>query len=110
MSGAVGAEPADGQPTQPLTVTPPEVSLHAVGKLVIQRERKGRAGKTVTRITGLPEERIEDLTRQLKSALGCGAVSEGSHLIVLGDLIDRVASWLNEQGARWVVISSRPGS
>ena len=90
-------------------MTPPEVGLGAVGKLVIQRERKGRAGKTVTRITGLPAERIEELARQLKSALGCGAVIEGGHLVVLGDLVDRVAGWLDEQGARWVVISGRPG-
>ena len=110
VSGGDRAQPENSPPVQPSAVTPPGSNLEAAGKLVIQRERKGRAGKTVTRITGLPEERIEDLTRQLKSALGCGAVSEGGHLIVLGDLIDRVASWLNEQGARWVVISSRPGS
>lgn len=109
MSGVAPAHPEDGQSTQPLAVAPPEVGLGAVGKLVIQRERKGRAGKTVTRITGLPEERIEDLARQLKSALGCGAVIECGHLIVLGDLVDRVAGWLDQQGARRVVISGRPG-
>lgn len=86
------------------------MDLEAAGKLVIQRERKGRAGKTVTRITGLPAEHIDDLARQLKSALGCGAVIEGGHLIVLGDLVDRVASWLDERGARRVVISGRAGS
>lgn len=113
LSGVSGAEldpPADGQPTEPRAAIPPETSLGAVGKVVIQRERKGRAGKTVTRITGLPAERVGDLARQLKSALGCGAVVEGGHLIVLGDLVDRVARWLDEQGARRVVISGRPGS
>ena len=110
ISGTDRDQSTDGQPTQPLAVTPPEVGLGAVGKLVIQRERKGRAGKTVTRITGLPAERIEDLARQLKSAFGCGAGIEGGHLIVLGDLVDRVAGWLDKQGARRVVVSGKPGS
>ncbi len=98
------------QPPQPSAVTPPGGNLETVGKLVIQRERKGRAGKTVTRIAGLPAERTDDLAKQLKSALGCGAVIEGGDLIVLGDLVDRVASWLEKQGARRIVVSGRPGS
>ena len=110
VSGGDRAQPENSPPVQPSAVTPPGSNLEAAGKLVIQRERKGRAGKTVTRISGLPTERVDDLAKQLKSALGCGAVVEGGHLIVLGDLVDRVAGWLEKQGARQAVISGRAGS
>jgi uncharacterized repeat protein (TIGR03833 family) len=74
-------------------------------KLVVQRERKGRAGKTVTRICGLPSGRVKDVATRLKSALGCGATVEDQDLVVLGDLADRVTDWLRKEGAPRVVVS-----
>lgn len=83
---------------------PPPVESPALrGKIVVRREVKGRGGKTVTRITGLPEAAREELAGRLKRALGCGAVLEGDDVIVLGDLVDRAASFLEAEGARRVV-------
>ena len=75
------------------------------GKLVIECGKKGRAGKTVTRVRGLPVSRLEELAQRMKLALGCGATLEGSDLILLGSLADRAAQWLEGEGAGRVVIS-----
>lgn len=72
------------------------------GKLVVRREKKGRGGKTVTRIQGLPASEREAIASQLKRALGCGATVEGDDVVLLGALVDRAADWLEAEGARRV--------
>ena len=86
-------------------VTSAAVGLADCPKLVVQRERKGRAGKTVTRICGIPVGFINDVATHLKSALGCGATVEDQDLVVLGDLVDRVTDWLRTEGAGRIVVS-----
>ena len=76
------------------------------GKIVISREKKGRAGKTVTRIAGLPVHELKGLTKTLKKALGCGASIEGADLILLGSLTERAAAWFRNAGATKVVIGN----
>lgn len=65
-------------------------------RLVVQREKKGRAGKVVTRISGLTPQLGDPatLTRDLKRALGCGATLDGKDILLQGSLTDRVATWL----------------
>ncbi len=72
-------------------------------KLVVRREKKGRGGKTVTRICGIPTELLPDLHKTMKKALGCGAIVEDEDLVLLGALVDRAAEYLERQGARRVV-------
>jgi translation initiation factor 1 len=72
-------------------------------KLVIRRELKGRGGKTITRISGLPPNQRDALLSRLKKKLGCGAVVEGEDVLLLGDLLDRAADWLAEQGAPRII-------
>ncbi|MBC7171737.1 MAG: translation initiation factor, partial [Polyangiaceae bacterium] len=67
------------------------------------RETKGRGGKTVTRVSGLPEARLEELAAQMKKALGCGAAVEEGEILLLGSLVQRAADWLRRQGAVRVV-------
>ncbi len=76
------------------------------GKIVLRREKKGRGGKTVTRVTGLPPSRLEELCKKMKKGLGCGAKVEGADLVLLGQLTDRGADWLREAGATEVVIGN----
>ncbi|MCA9610150.1 MAG: translation initiation factor [Myxococcales bacterium] len=71
-------------------------------KVVVRREKKGRGGKTVTRIQGIPEAEREALAARLKKALGCGAAVEGEDLVLLGSLVDRAADWLEAEGAKRV--------
>lgn len=96
--------PTEAEPTE---AAPP--GLERCGKVVVQREKKGRAGKTVTRVQGLSSELIERLEPAMKSALGCGATVEGEDLLLLGDLVERAARWLEREGARQVVISGAAG-
>jgi translation initiation factor 1 len=72
-------------------------------KLVIRRETKGRGGKTVTRISGLPAAQRESLAALMKKKLGCGAVAEGEDVLLLGDLVDRAADCLIAEGASRIV-------
>lgn len=72
-------------------------------KLVVRREKKGRGGKTVTRISGIPADLLPELQKTMKKALGCGATVEGDDLLLLGALVDRAAAYLEGQGARRVV-------
>ncbi|MDH5492497.1 MAG: translation initiation factor [Myxococcales bacterium] len=79
----------------------PAIALDA--KLIVRRETKGRKGKTVTRILGLPAPHRERLAQRLRRALGCGATLEGEDLVLLGSLVDRAAAWLEAEGARHVI-------
>lgn len=105
LAGAGSPSAASSRPAPepdspgPLRKAPPEFK----GKLVIRRELKGRGGKTVTRISGLPAAHREALASQMKKKLGCGAVIEGDDVVLLGDLQDRAADWLTERGAPRVI-------
>ena len=80
--------------------------LSGCAKLVLRRERKGRGGKTVTVIDGLPQRDLDELVRAMKKALGCGASVEGEALVLLGDLAERASDWLVARGARRVVVGN----
>lgn len=71
-------------------------------KLVVRKEKKRRRGKTVTVITGLRQSDLQDLTKTLKKALGCGATLEAENLVLQGDLVKRVIDWLESKGAKHV--------
>jgi translation initiation factor 1 len=73
------------------------------GKITVRRETGGRGGKTVTRVLGLPAERLDELAMRMKKALGCGATVEGDDLLLLGSLVSRGAASLREHGATRVV-------
>ena len=99
----------DPEPSLPDHTGPPStVSSDAWlrRKLVVRRERKGRGGKTVTRLEGAAGEDLEALARTLRKALGCGARVEEDVVVLQGDIGERVADWLSQRGARRVVRGS----
>lgn len=98
---AVGDDPCPPASTEARS----EPSVRFAPKVVVRREKKGRGGKTVTRIAGIGAEHREELAGRMKSALGCGAVVEGEDVVLLGALVDRAADWLEGQGAKRVVRS-----
>lgn len=74
------------------------VPARIVAKLRV--ERKGRGGKTITVIDGLPRnaEFVKDLCQELKRAAGCGGtVGEGT-VELQGDLRDRARELLARRG------------
>ncbi len=88
-----------GQPAQAAQ----SPSLESAGKLVIRRESKGRGGKSVTVVSGLPVELVATWAQLAKSALGCGATVEGVCVIVQGDQMTRLEALLSKHGARLIV-------
>lgn len=87
------------QPSKQTSKQPPKkpATGEASGpRLVARREKRGRGGKTVTRIAGLDlgSKELDALARELKRALGCGASVEEGDVVLQGALVERAAVWL----------------
>jgi translation initiation factor 1 len=78
------------------------VPLKITAKL--RMEKKGRGGKTVTVVDGLPRNSafLKELSQELKRACGTGgtvsSVSSGGAVELQGDLRDRVRAFLEKKG------------
>lgn len=83
---------------------PPQAkaSVPADGIVRILRDKKGRGGKTVTVIGGLPgtEAELDTLLKALKQACGAGGTREGSTLEIQGDHRERLREKLEGLGHR----------
>jgi translation initiation factor 1 len=80
------------------TAATASIPARIVAKLRV--EKKGRGGKTVSVVDGLPQNAafLKDLCQDLKRACGTGgAVSEGT-IELQGDLRDRIRELLLEKG------------
>ncbi len=68
--------------------------------LQVVMERKGRAGKTATIVTGftLDDSEIAKIAAQLKSRLGTGGSSRGGEILIQGDRREDVKRLLSEMG------------
>ena len=66
----------------------------------LRMEKKGRGGKTVTVVYGLPRNTafLEELTSQLKRACGTGGTRVEDGVELQGDLRDRVREFLQKKG------------
>jgi translation initiation factor 1 len=78
------------------------------GKIVLSISRKGRGGRTVTIVAGIRggEAVLEELCRELKKALGCGASVDGETIVVSGDIVDRTKAWLETKGAKKLIVGT----
>ena len=80
------------------TMRTESIPARIVAKLRV--EKKGRSGKTVSVVDGLPRNAafLKDLCQELKRACGTGgAVSDGT-IELQGDLRDRIRELLLEKG------------
>lgn len=70
------------------------------GRLVVSMERKGRAGKTATIVSGftLPADEVERIGATLKSKLGTGGSARGGEILIQGDRRDDVKRLLQQMG------------
>ena len=66
----------------------------------VSRETKGRAGKGVTLVKGLPlaPAELTALGKQLKAACGSGGTVKDGVVEVQGDHCDKVIAWLAAKG------------
>jgi translation initiation factor 1 len=97
---ALGALLADGnlpegeEPKQ----EPPKPTKHP--RLDIILERKGRAGKVATIVSGftLSDDELQALATRLKSKLGTGGSARGGEILVQGDRRTRLQELLSAEG------------
>lgn len=70
------------------------------GVVRVQRDKKGRGGKTATTVTGLPgsESDLDALLKTLKQHCGAGGTREGRTLIIQGDQRERLVEKLTALG------------
>lgn len=70
------------------------------GIVRLQRQTKGRNGKPVVIITGLPlpPTELKQLAKQLKSKCGVGGAVEGANLLIQGDQRDVLKQELERLG------------
>jgi translation initiation factor 1 len=66
----------------------------------LRMEKKGRGGKTVTVVDGLPQNAafLKDLGQELKRACGTGGAVNGGAVELQGDLRERVRECLLKKG------------
>ncbi len=66
----------------------------------VSRDSKGRGGKTVTVVRGLPlgADDLAALGKSLRTACGAGGTAKDGVLEVQGDHADKVLAWLLAQG------------
>jgi translation initiation factor 1 len=66
----------------------------------LRMEKKGRGGKTVTVVYGLPENAafLAELSKELKRACGSGGTATADGVELQGDLRDRVRAALEKKG------------
>lgn len=88
---------------------PRAAGARAGAKLRIGRETRGRGGKTVTLVAGLPLGPVElgALAKSLKAACGSGGTAKEGTVEIQGDHVERVSAWLRADG--WAV-AGRAGS
>lgn len=86
----------EGSEPEPETPSVPKQT----GKLIVSIERKGRAGKTATIISGftLPDEEVKRLATELKSKLGTGGSARGGEILIQGERRESVCSLLRSMG------------
>lgn len=70
------------------------------GVIRIRRESKGRGGKMVTTISGVPADRLDALAADLKRRCGTGGSVKDGLVVIQGDVREKAAVVLQAQGFR----------
>lgn len=92
--------PACRRPIADCVCGKPAVAAAGDGPVRVSRESKGRGGKTVTLVRGLPLDAaaLVALGKRLRSACGTGGTVKDGVLEVQGDHAERVVELLKAEG------------
>lgn len=92
--------PDCGQPQAQCVCRAQKKQVIGNGQVRVSRETKGRGGKAVTLVRGLPLDEIalQALGKQLRTACGSGGTVKDGVLEVQGDHVERVVAWLVAMG------------
>ncbi len=95
--------PGCGAPTDDCTCKDASIVSAGDGVVRIRRETKGRKGKAVTVVTGVPLAGgdLKDLAKRLKQLCGSGGTVRDGDIEIQGDHRDRIAGELAKKG--WTV-------
>ncbi len=98
--GRIHTCPTCGQPYNQCRCDQPSTLKKSDGIVRVMRERKHRGGKTVTVITGVPDnnEVITTLAQQLKKLCGSGGTAKEGVIEIQGDHCEKVMAKLSEMG------------
>ena len=88
------------EPSKQKTTTPRARDPQGDGIVRLHRETKGRGGKAVTRISGLPlaGKELKALAKQLKQLCGTGGSVNEEGLIIQGDQREKLKPALEAKG------------
>ena len=92
--------PACGNPVDECVCSQNKPIPAGDGIVRVGRETKGRKGKGVTVISGvpLPEAELKNLARELKTRCGCGGTVKEGIIEIQGDLRDKLIEILQSKG------------
>lgn len=95
--------PACRQPVAQCTCSRAPAVAAGDGVVRVLRQTRGRGGKTVTVVQGLPlaPAALAELGKRLKTACGSGGTAKDGVIEIQGDHVARVMESLGQQG--WVV-------
>lgn len=91
----------EGNDTDSVTESPTPTGSPKKARLDISLEKKGRAGKCATIISGFTtetEDEISAIAAKLKSALGTGGSARGGEILIQGDRRADLGRKLAEMG------------
>lgn len=86
--------------------TQPEKTSGQNSRLDIILERKGRAGKSATIVSGftIPDEEVAMIASRMKSQLGTGGSARGGEILIQGDRRKDVLDFLVSSGYKARII------
>ena len=96
-------EPGDS--TEEITVEQPASEKNS-GVLDVILEKKGRAGKMATIVSGftISDEAVKEIASKLKTKLGTGGSARGGEILIQGDRRKDVLDFLKSQGLKARII------